>query len=94
MVDYFFGKYGLHKGTVISLIVMSPFLLLIMWIIHNSQELFYIILGMYGLLFFIHAHNYRDLKELKEEVTEKRRTAKEKRKRNKGYPYKKVRKSG
>jgi len=89
LIRFFWRKYGLHKGTIFNLIAVSPIIFIVMYIIHTTIEFFYVVVGMYSMLFLVHYHNIMDLRQAKKEKDEKRNTAREKRKRNKRYPYKK-----
>lgn len=60
----FWRKYGIHLGTLISIVIIYPlFFLVIYWI--NERFILGMIVGLYIMIFVMHLLNFRIFKENK-----------------------------
>jgi len=55
---YFWNKFGLKKGTLISILCQVPLLFLMIILTRNYLNYLYMIFGMYTVVFYIHYLDY------------------------------------
>lgn len=58
ILGFCWSKFGFEKGTLIGVIVMSPFWLMVLGGALFDERYFYMFLGMYMVIFIIHYANW------------------------------------
>ena len=65
IVNYFWKKYGIHKGTRYSVILLSflLFSLLVLLMFLNNEFFLGVVIGIYMIVLYIHFLNFKDFYE-------------------------------
>lgn len=61
LVRYMWQKYGIGKGTLAANLFIAPLMAIFLFWIRNDLKGIYFVLGVYSIVFYIHAINFYGL---------------------------------
>lgn len=68
IVRWFWKKFGLNAGTLVCASLFLPIVILIMYLVKDSQFYAGLVLGMYGVVFLAHFQSFRLIYQKEKEI--------------------------